>query len=381
MLQWLKPTKGESRKGEVEVMATTNYNVVKSYVKDVLMGVLCGELSAKDVGACMIWGPPGIGKSALVKTVAEECGVPMVDIRLAQMESIDIRGLPVPDKDDKSVSWFPSKIFPKTEEGGIIFLDELSACPKDVQAASYELILDRQLGGGEVYKVPEKWIIVAAGNRTSDSAISIRMSSALANRVTHFELDVNFDDWMNWAISKGIHPSVVSYLKTNPKNLHLTEDQNLERGFPTPRSWERVSAITYFIKDMNVLDAAVKGLVGEAAGREFMNHHKSNRVFGDVLEMMTNPNAPIVIPKTIGDKWAMTSAMVYHLWHGKSESDTSNRLNGFFRIASELNASFSTMVQTAACDTIQHRKIVMTSPKYREWRNKFKDSINQSYEV
>ena len=175
-------------------MATSTHNIVhandiQDILRDFMNGLLENPDRADKIPAVMIWGPPGVGKSTVVKTLAKEMGVGFVDIRLAQMESIDIRGLPVPDKEIKNVQWLPSSIFPTDNtKGGIIFLDELSACPKDVQVAAYELILDRQLGGGDIYKVPNKWLIVAAGNRAEDGGVSTTMSSALTSRMMHVEL-------------------------------------------------------------------------------------------------------------------------------------------------------------------------------------------------
>ena len=154
-------------------MAIDTHNVVHANeLKDILRSSLEGIQSEESLSASlppvMVWGAPGVGKSTIVKSLAKEMGLGFVDVRLAQMESIDIRGLPLPDKEKHCVQWLPSSIFPTdNEKGGIIFLDELSAAPKDVQVASYELILDRQLGGGDIYKVPSKWYIVAFSSSPS----------------------------------------------------------------------------------------------------------------------------------------------------------------------------------------------------------------------
>ena len=228
-------------------MAIDTHNVVHATeLQDILRSsieaVQADDTMSSKLPPVMVWGAPGVGKSTIVKSLAKEMGIGFVDVRLAQMESIDIRGLPLPDKDAHCVQWLPSSIFPRdNDKGGIIFLDELSAAPKDVQVASYELILDRQLGGGDVYRVPSKWVIVAAGNRSCDRAVSTTMSSALANRMMHLEIEANAEDWVIWAVAHDIHPSVVGFINFKPKMLASLDDQNLERGFPTPRSWERVS--------------------------------------------------------------------------------------------------------------------------------------------
>ena len=374
-------------------MAIDTHNVVHSTeLVDILRasieGVLGDETLSEKLPATMIWGPPGVGKSTIVKTLARDMSVGFVDVRLAQMESIDIRGIPVPNKETKTVDWFPSSIFPKdNSKGGIIFLDELSAAPKDVQVAAYELILDRQLGGGEVYKVPSKWIVVAAGNRSCDRAVASTMSSALANRMLHLEVEANAEDWAAWAVSHGVHPSVIGFINFKPSLLLSIDDQNLERGFPTPRSWERVSEMVKILKNETLLRKAVYGLVGTAAGQQFMEFHKMASQMDNVLEMMTNPKVPVKVPNRDDLKFALTSAMVYHLWRGKDKADTASRVEGFLRISMELPPAFATQAMTSArlgTETVKPAEAVMTimrHPNYKGWRTKFGNNLNDNYEV
>lgn len=382
-----------SLKKELVDMAIDTHNVIHaSELKDILRSSLEGiqkdeTLSAK-LPPVMVWGAPGVGKSTIVKSLAQEMGLGFVDVRLAQMESIDIRGLPVPNTEKHNVQWLPSDIFPiDNEKGGIIFLDELSAAPKDVQVASYELILDRQLGGGSVYKVPTKWYIVAAGNRSCDRAVSTTMSSALANRMMHFEVEANVEDWIAWAVSHEIHPSVTGFIKFKPKMLLDTEDQNLERGFPTPRSWERVSEMCKVLKNETLLRRAVYGLVGVPAGQQFMEFHKIAGEMDNVLDMMLDEKKPIKIPARDDLKWAMTTAMVYHVWRGKDKKDTEARVAGFLRIAMELPPAFSTMAITAiklGTEKINKAEAcmnLMRNPLYKDWRDKFGKNLKESYEV
>ena len=374
-------------------MAIDTHNVVHaSELQDILRSsieaIQADENTSSKLPPVMVWGAPGVGKSTIVKSLAKEMGVGFVDVRLAQMESIDIRGLPVPNTEKHNVQWLPSDIFPiDNEKGGIIFLDELSAAPKDVQVASYELILDRQLGGGSVYKVPSKWFIVAAGNRSCDRAVSTTMSSALANRMMHLEIEANAEDWVIWAVGHEIHPAVVGFINFKPKMLLDVDDQNLERGFPTPRSWERVSEMCKILKNEVLLRKAVYGLVGVSAGQQFMEFYKLSAQMDNVLDMMLDNKKKVVVPTRDDLKYAMTSAMVYHLWRGKDDKDTQNRIEGFLRISMFLPPAFATMAMQAArigTDKVKPAMAVMSlmrHPLYKNWREKFGQNLNESHEV
>ena len=377
----------------VKQMAIDTHNVVhanelKDILRSSLEGVQADESLSSSLPPVMVWGAPGVGKSTIVKSLAKEMGLGFVDVRLAQMESIDIRGLPLPDKEKHCVQWLPSSIFPTdNSKGGIIFLDELSAAPKDVQVASYELILDRQLGGGDIYKVPSKWVIVAAGNRSCDRAVSTTMSSALANRMMHLEIEANAQDWQMWAVAHGIHPTVTGFIQFKPQLLLSVDDQNLERGFTTPRSWERVSEMCKILKNETLLRKAVYGLVGVPAGQQFMEFHKIAKELNNVYEMMTDPKKKVVIPSRDDLKYALTSAMVYHIWRGKDEAETKKLVDGFLRISMELPPAFATTAMTAAregTERIPKGTAVMNlmrHPQYKEWRAKFGKNLNENYEV
>ena len=389
-------------------MDTHNYTSssdIQDILRTIIGKVVNGEVSAKDVPVPMLWGAPGVGKSTIVRELCEEMGIGFVDVRLAQMESIDIRGLPFPDEKKGNVKWLPSSIFPTTNEvldkdgnavlnkdgkptvGGVIFLDELSAAPKDVQVASYELVLDRRLGGGDVYRVPDKWIIMGAGNRSCDRAVSMAMSSALANRVMHLEIDVDPKSWNIWAVRHELHPAVIGYISWKPQNLFKDKDENMERGFPTPRSWEKVSSACKMFDNEVLLRSCAYGLVGVPTGQDFMEFYKMSSQLKDVEKMMTDPNAKIKIPSRDDLKFAMTSTMVYHVWRGKDDADTANRVNGFLRIAMELPPAFSQAAVTAAREgtaTVSKTKAVMTlmrNKTYKDWLAKFSGSVSDDTEV
>jgi MoxR-like ATPase len=140
----------------------------------------------------MIWGSPGVGKSDTVKQTAEKRNIDLIDLRLSQLDSVDLRGVPSVDRERRRTDWNSPSILPY-EGKGILFLDEINSAPQGVTAAAYQLILDRRLGD---YVLPEGWNIIAAGNRVSDRAIVNQMPTPLKNRFAHLYFEVNNDDWL-----------------------------------------------------------------------------------------------------------------------------------------------------------------------------------------
>ena len=295
----------------------------------------------------MIWGAPGIGKSTIIRNVAQELGIGFIDVRLAQREPVDVRGLPVPDGD--SVRWLVSADWPRAPKSrGIILFDELTAADRSLQVAAYEFILDRRLGG--LYEVPDGWYICAAGNRVEDAAVAMTMSSALANRFLHVELREDAELWARWGLLHDIHPAVIGFIRYRPDLLFRQEHENLERGWPTPRSWERVSRMlqTFDNSDEVLLNKIIYGLVGNQAGAEFVAFRELAEEFDDVRELMMDPARKITIPEKADRRYAFAAAVIYHLWRGKDAEEEENLIAGFYRIAAKMPGDFATMMMMDA---------------------------------
>ena len=333
--------------------------------------------------AIMLRGAPGVGKSTIVREVANRLGIGFIDVRLAEMERVDLSGLP--SVEDGVTKWNVPAFWPRDPKSkGIILFDEITSAPSDVQVAAYSLINDRAIPNSD-YRLPDGWQIVAAGNRAIDKAVVKTMSSALANRFMHFELEANSEDWCSWAVQHDIHPSVTGYIRYRPANLIKMDKQNLEQGWPSPRSWERVSnIISIFEDDEELLRAAVYGLIGNSVGLEFIEFHKLNKKFDDVLKMMTDPKAPIVIPERADEKYALTSAVSYLLWNGKDKKDQAARVDGFYRIALALSADFATvlaksaMLGNAKVKAIDAMKMIISHKSYKEFAKKFGSAFGRA---
>ena len=288
----------------------------------------------------MIWGPPGVGKSAIIRDLCEEKGIGFVDIRLSQREPVDLRGLPVPRED--RVDWLLSGEWPRDPaSAGIILLDELTAADRSLQVAAYELILDRRLG--DLYELPRGWMVVAAGNRVEDRAVAGMFSSALANRFCHLEMAADLDDWLRWANASGVHADVMAFLRFQPRAF-FDMTGNVEQGWPSPRSWERVSQVLQQLGDAlpaASLNAMVEGLIGTGAATEFLAFREQSRLLPDVAAMLDSRH-PIVIPERADQRYAFASALARHVWPGPTAVE-SDRLARFFQISEQLPSDFATL--------------------------------------
>lgn len=262
-----------------------------------------------------LWGPPGIGKSEVVSEIATELGGHMIDLRMAQMEPTDIRGIPFFNRDLGKMDWAPPVDLPDQELASqypivVLFLDEMNSAAPSVQAAGYQLILNRRVGK---YVLPDNVVIVAAGNRESDKGVTFRMPMPLANRFIHVEMRPDFASWQAWAVNKGIHKDVVGYLSFAKQDLYDFDAKSSSRAFATPRSWCFVSDL---LKDEDIdsetLFTLVAGAVGEGLAAKFGAHRKFAAQLPEPTDILTGKVKDLAV-KEVSAMYSLTVSMCYEL--------------------------------------------------------------------
>ncbi len=292
-----------------------------------------------------VWGAPGIGKSDVVRQVADamsrrdaegnvikECEV--YDVRLLLLDPCDLRGVPYRNPDTNKMLWSEPSILPpeflpnpnwkddaaetvdrwsKNMDYCILFLDELTAAPPSVQAAAYQLVLDRKIGD---YNLPENCMVVAAGNRQSDRGVVYKMPTPLSNRFIHIEMNVNPKEWLEWAITNSIHPDVIGFISEKQAYLHDFDPTKAEamRAFATPRSWEFVSDMCHdrvkFGTDSETFDTLVYGSVGEGTGIEFVNWLRSAKDLPKASDILSG-KVKTMKNKNISAQYYIVSSLCY----------------------------------------------------------------------
>jgi len=275
----------------------------------------------KEAPAIFIWGPPGVGKSDVVRDVArfarangliktlvgigknDSGEIGFIDLRLALMDPSDLRGIPVP-KDGKAF-WLPPSALP-TEGGGILLLDEFNHAPPLVQSSAYQLVLDRKLGE---YQLPPDWRIIAAGNKTEHGGNTYKMPMPLRNRFVHIDFDVNVDDWREWAVLNEIHSDVVEFISFRPDLLFQFDPKRNENAFPTPRSWEFASRQFKNERKFSqeIMNQIIDGTVGVAAATEFRAYIKMREKLPAIDSILSGEN---FVPMQIDVACAIAAALV-----------------------------------------------------------------------
>lgn len=236
------------------------------------------KLAASIKRSLILWGEPGVGKSAIVKAFAKKINGHLVDIRLSQYDAVDMRGLP-DDGGDGTTMWLRpatmpfkgNKEFEALDGPIVLFLDEIMQAKADLQAMSFQLLHTDDRSVGE-HKLLDNVIVVGASNRETDRAGVQKMLSPVANRCIHVNVETSLDAWKAWALGAGVDPMIVGYLNFKPEHLSQFEQalKTSAKCFPTPRAWETVSDVLAATENSAVLrDLAIAATVGEGVATEF----------------------------------------------------------------------------------------------------------------
>ena len=263
----------------------------------------------------MLWGPPGIGKSSIVKQTAAELKIGLVDLRLPQLEPPDLRGIPVPNRETKRADWFYPEYLP-TDGEGILFLDEIEKAPVAVKNAALQLVLDREIGS---YRLPDGWSIVCAGNREDDGAFSQQLGSALANRMMHFEVAPDYEAWLLWARQNDINDGILGYLAFRPDHLYRYDPG--VNAFPTPRSWEMLNTMLVGIENVTEQNELLEAVVGKVVGYEYrtwLTVYKNVRVEDILLKGVLPDFNKLEKGKEKSFIYAVTTAVAHYVKQRKT---------------------------------------------------------------
>ena len=214
-----------------------------------------------------IWGPPGIGKSALVRDASELLDLPCVTLLGTQIAPEDLIG--VPRIRSVEGGGFATEFCPPRSilraEPFLLFIDELNSAVPDVQKAFYSLILDRRLGD---YVLPAGSRVIGAGNRVEDRALVRPMATALSNRMVHVALTADAEAWLGWGASNDVHALVLAFIRARPDRLFELPPGDGTPAYPTPRAWHMLSDIIGTVGE-HLWSATAAGSVGDRAGAEW----------------------------------------------------------------------------------------------------------------
>lgn len=332
--------------------------------------VINNKLPVKTAPSVMLWGPPGVGKSQAVRQIAKNIEestkrkVHVTDVRLLLFNPIDLRGIPTANADKTLAVWLKPQIFQMDDSEGVInilFLDEISAAPQSVQAAAYQITLDRVVGE---HKLPENCIVIAAGNRTTDKSVAFKMPKALANRLMHFEIEGSFNSWKEWAISFGINDKVIGFLSFKQNYLMGFDSGSDDLAFPTPRAWEMVSNLLNGVDgDIENMYSLIAGIVGSGVAVEFRTWNAVYKDLPDIKDIFDGKMT--AVPKSTDAMYALISAMTAF---ARSHKDDLQRIANSIKYSGMMPPDFGVvLLKDYMYIEKDYKKKLIKIPEFNKW--------------
>lgn len=327
-------------------------------------------LPIKSMPSVMLWGAPGVGKSQAIRQLAKEIEentgkkTSVTDVRLLLFNPIDLRGIPTSNADKTLAVWLKPQIFQMDESEDIVnilFLDEISAAPQSVQAAAYQITLDRVIGE---HKLPDNCIVIAAGNRMTDKSVVFKMPKALANRLLHIEIEGNFKSWKGWAIKNGVNSKVIGFLSFRQNHLFGFDSSSDDLAFATPRSWEMVSNILNHIEDdVEKMFPLISGLVGTGTAIEFRTWAKIYNSLPSIDDIFDGENP--AVPNETATLYALVSSMVCYAREHKNDM---NKIANSISYANNLPPDFSAvLLRDYMYMEKDYKQKLMNIPEFSIW--------------
>ena len=331
-----------------------------------------------------IQGPPGGGKSSIVRQYADKIDYALLLLDLPMIyDPVDTRGIPA--NVDGKTTWLPPEYLHFNGKPTVVFVDDYGICPPTSQANLMGLFLSRRIGGHEL---PESTFVIAAGNRITDAAAVHATPSALGNRMTWLKLSVDLSDWCSWALANDVETSVIAFHRfSGGTNLYPMFndgdtphkcgmcDKNLQPGelcgqclrnnqaFPTLRSWTFVSDMLKHKPSPAVESDLIAGNVGIAKATEFIGYLKMYRQLPSLDSILLGPKvAPV--PKDPAAMYAVATAL--------GRMATPNNLDTVCQYLDRVPPEFSVLTMR---DATQRDKDLTSTRAFAQWGTKHADVL------
>lgn len=309
----------------------------------------------------MLVGSPAVGKSAIAHQIANDYKLKMIDLRLSQCDPTDILGFPYVNEGRSG--YVPMETFPLEHDpippgynGWLLFLDEFNSASLAVQAASYRLILDRQVGQHHLHK---NVAIVAAGNLETDNAIVQPMSTALQSRLVHLQLVADPNEWVEWASTQGLDHRITSFINFKPSNLYTFTPDHTDKTYASPRTWEFANRILQVSNegDKDLLPM-LAGTLSEGVAREFLSFCKIHTQIPQIPQIVANPKGA-KIPEEPSMLYALTGSI------GNNTNDTN--IIPILEYVDRMPAEFQVVTLR---EVVRRNKALMGHPVMQQWITK-----------
>ena len=272
-----------------------NIKRAKQEIKDTVAAYLAkDEFGAYEIPSIrqrpmLLIGPPGIGKTQIMEQVAQECQIGLVAYTITHHTRQSAVGLPFIEHKqyggkeyavtEYTMSEIVASVYERMERSGmpegILFIDEINCVSETLAPTMLQFLQGKSFGN---HKIPEGWIIVAAGNPPEYNKSVREFDIVTMDRIRRIDVEPDLNVWKEYAKTAGVHPAILSYLSVRPQNFCQIETTVDGKRFVTPRGWEDLSRI---MEDYEKLD---KNITADVVG-QYIQHERIAKEFAEYYEL------------------------------------------------------------------------------------------------
>ena len=277
------------------------------------------EVALKADTPTILTGSPGIGKSAIISSIAEKYKLKLIDVRVSQLMPSDLLGFP--KEVNGKMTYVPMDVLPLDSDpipqgynGFLLLLDEFNSGDKYTQAASYRLLLDRAIGN---YKLHPNCLILLAGNRAIDMAVVNKLVSPIKSRITHLEMVLDLKEFKEYVLDQTVQGNwnslVMGFINFKPDQINNFDVKTIGdvTTYACPRSYEMLSKqLNAGLLNLNpeIYKNVITGIIGEDAGNDFNTYVDVAKSLPTIQQIEADPiNCPM--PTDVGAQWALSALL------------------------------------------------------------------------
>ena len=246
-------------------------------------------MSAESQRPVFLMGPPGIGKTAIMRQIADEMGVGLVSYSMTHHTRQSALGLPVIVRksyggEEHSITEYTmseiiASVYDMMEETGvregILFLDEINCVSETLIPSMLQFLQFKTFGK---HSVPEGWIVVTAGNPPEYNRTAKDFDIVTWDRLKRIDIEPDYPAWKDYAVKKGVHEAVLTYLDIRKDRFYIVEEDVDGKRFVTARGWDDLS-------DMITVMERLGLPVGRELVSQYIRDGKTAAEFADYYEL------------------------------------------------------------------------------------------------
>ena len=306
-------------------------------------------------------GPSGVGKSALVFQAAERAGRKIIDLRGSQIDSVDVRGIPMPDAETRRMVYFTNGELPNAADDpdctDLIFFDEFKDSSPSVLKASYQGISDHRFGD---LVIPPRCAFVCAGNEAADRAFLTPIPGPLKDRLNHVYIGADLDSFVDHTIRNNWEPEIPAFVRFRPEYLHDHTSDPEADARASCRGWDDVNTVLKTTKDPFIRRIAIAGAQGAAAAAEFIGFLRVCESLPDPDSILNDP-ANAKVPDLSDSGGVATTIATVSMLARIADAGNYTAIHEYLK---RLNSEFA-----VACvrDSISRNPDLTETPAYCSW--------------